>query len=201
MLARRRPLTVKWIPNTATWNKSSESERDTERQTEREGERAAAAEAAAAKRAVNCTKHVADERVRTPSLTLSLSRSLSRARVRTCVCGCEGSAVIVAAAAAEATSTPAARPSPVSRSVSFKSCHGQRCQPASVPFWLPSNVVVVRLKHASSTANNSSNIPQQQQYQQRAKSILTSRETNKKDHVKKYKLSKDFLKVTKMRNN
>lgn len=137
------------------------------------------------------------------ALPLSRSRcralSLVREYVRVCVCGCEGSAVIVAAAAAaaQATSTPAARPSPVSRSVSFKSCHGQRCQPASVPFWLPSNVVVVRLKHASSTANNSSNIPQQQQYQQRAKSILTSRETNKKDHVKKYKLSKDFLKVTK----
>lgn len=141
------------------------------------------------------------------ALTLSRSRcrslSLSCESTFVCVCGCEGSAVIVAAAAAaaEATSTPAARPSPVSRSVSFKSCHGQRCQPASVPFWLPSNVVVVRLKHASSTANNSSNIPQQQQYQQRAKSISTSRETNKKDHVKKYKLLRDFLKVTKMRNN
>lgn len=187
MLARRRPLTVKWIPNTATWNKSSESERERDRQRER----AEAAEpAAAAKRAVNCTKHVADERVRTPSLMLSLSLSLSRSCsvcARVCVCGCEGSAAIVAAAAAaaQATSTPAARPSPVSRSVSFKSCHGQRCQPASVPFWLPSNVVVVRLKHASSTANNSSNIPQQQP-QQRAKSILTSRETNKKDHVKIY---------------
>lgn len=146
MLARRRPLTVKWIPNTATWNKSSERkrERESEQQQSSQQQQQQQRESRQLYHAQYARKHVADELAR--SLALYECACLSVCvRVGAKVAAANERTNVNASSAAIATT---ATTTTVSRLVSFKSCHGQRCQSASVPFWLPSNVVVVRLKHA-----------------------------------------------------
>lgn len=81
MLARRRPLTVKWIPNTATWNKSSAREQASEQ-----------------KRWHNPRESRQLYHAQMLANMFALSGTASGyGSVYVCVCGCEGSAVIAAA--------------------------------------------------------------------------------------------------------